>query len=224
MIGQQRHILATLGIDVWIPRKVSCQKNTAPSLWRDQTVDEIVITPPMQFEVTPQPEQQIESIPSTIIQEKIQPDVAELIGRSQIAPTIVTSIPDQAPIIEKEAVVVRSSVQAFELQMYVLENCAILLESSQLSERQQQLWANIQRAKSGQYTELKWPFPLADFQDSRGLAAYIQGFLDVTATHKKILCLGQLNFIQHPNILTLASLDEMLAQPLLKKRLWQLMQ
>jgi hypothetical protein len=41
---------------------------------------------------------------------------------------------------------------------------------------------------------------------------------------KKILCLGQLDFIQHSNILHLASLEEMLAQPLLKRRLWQLMQ
>ena len=36
MIGQQRNRLAALGIDVWIPREVVCQKNTAPSLWRDQ--------------------------------------------------------------------------------------------------------------------------------------------------------------------------------------------
>ena len=40
MIGQQRNILATLGIDVWIPKTQVCQKNNAQSLWRDQAVPE----------------------------------------------------------------------------------------------------------------------------------------------------------------------------------------
>ena len=119
---------------------------------------------------------------------------------------------------------VQCGLQAFELQMYVLESCAILLEGSQLSDAQRTLWQNIQKARLGQYAELKWPFPLVGFQESRGLSSYIQGFLDATATNKKILCLGHLDFIQHSNILHLASLEEMIAQPLLKRRLWQLMQ
>lgn len=76
-------------------------------------------------------------------------------------------------------------MQAFELQMYVLENTAILVESSQLNDEQRQLWRNIQKAKLGQYAELKWPFPLAGFQESRGLSSYIQGFLDASANNKK---------------------------------------
>lgn len=39
MIGQQRNILATLGIDIWIPRTQVCQKNNAHTLWRDQVVE-----------------------------------------------------------------------------------------------------------------------------------------------------------------------------------------
>ena len=35
--------------------------------------------------------------------------------------------------------------------------------------------------------------------------------------NKKILCLSHLDFIQHSAILHLASLEEMIAQPLLKK-------
>ncbi|MGK7823808.1 hypothetical protein ACSRC9_16330, partial [Acinetobacter baumannii] len=38
------------------------------------------------------------------------------------------------------------------------------------------------------------------------------------------LCLGKCAYIQHANIIHLASLKEMLDKPLLKKRLWQLMQ
>lgn len=37
-------------------------------------------------------------------------------------------------VIEKEQIVITAPVQAFELQMYVLENCALLVESSQLND------------------------------------------------------------------------------------------
>ena len=209
MIGRQRNILATLGIDVWIPREVVCEKNIAPSLWRDQEAEQIQSLP-IQFETLaqykPEPVQ-----PITVVEPL---DSVEII----VAPQAVELIRG------KEQVVVTTQVQSFELQMYILENCAILVESSRFNEAQQQLWQNIQKAKMGQYAELKWPFPLADFQESRGLPSYIQGFLDAAAMNKKILCLGHLDFIQHSNILHLASLEEMIAQPLLKRRLWQLMQ
>lgn len=214
MIGQQRNILATLGIDVWIPREVVCQKNTAPSLWRDQIVEETSqsLTPILDVAPTSQ-EIQIASRQTLAITEKEIPQPTEIIAK-----------PVVKEVAEKEQLVITTQIQAFELQMYVLENCAILLESSQLSDAQRQLWQNIQKARLGQYAELKWPFPLAVFQESRGLPSYIQGFLDATASGRKILCLGQLDFIQHSNILHLASLEEMLAQPVLKRRLWQLMQ
>lgn len=214
MIGQQRNVLATLGIDVWIPREVVCQKNTAASLWRDQVVEEVQQAPVLTFETAP------------VVQEiQVTPQTAPVteIERPQQAKVVAEAVVKEA-VVEKEQIVITAQIPAFELQMYVLDNCAILLESSQLNDAQRQLWQNIQKARLGQYAELKWPFPLAAFQESRGLSSYIQGFLDATATSKKILCLGQLDFIQHSNILHLASLEEMLAQPLLKRRLWQLMQ
>ena len=215
MIGRQRNILATMGIDVWIPREVVCEKNIAPSLWRDQEAEQIQSLP-IQFETPVQnkPELQIKHEPVQPITVVEPLDSVEII----VAPQAVELIRG------KEQVVVTTQVQSFELQMYILENCAILVESSRFNEAQQQLWQNIQKAKMGQYAELKWPFPLADFQESRGLPSYIQGFLDAAAMNKKILCLGHLDFIQHSNILHLASLEEMIAQPLLKRRLWQLMQ
>ncbi|ENU94334.1 hypothetical protein F971_00235 [Acinetobacter vivianii] len=214
MIGQQRNVLATLGIDVWIPREVVCQKNTAPSVWRDQVVEEVQQAPVLTFETAPVA-REIQVTPQTAPVTEIE--------RPQQAKVVAEAVVKEA-VVEKEQIVITAQIPAFELQMYVLENCAILLESSQLNDAQRQLWQNIQKARLGQYAELKWPFPLAAFQESRGLSSYIQGFLDATATSKKILCLGQLDFIQHSNILHLASLEEMLAQPLLKRRLWQLMQ
>lgn len=215
MIGQQRNILATLGIDVWIPREVVCQKNTALNLWRDQVVDEVSQSTVLALDSA----LIVEETPVTAVH---TPPITE-IEIPQQTKVVVEPVAKEA-VVEKEQIVITAQIQALELQMYVLDNCAILLESSQLNDAEQQLWQNIQKARLGQYAELKWPFPLAAFQESRGLSSYIQGFIDATATNKKILCLGQLDFIQHSNILHLASLEEMIAQPLLKRRLWQLMQ
>lgn len=212
MIGQQRNRLATLGIDVWIPRNVACQNYTAPSIWRDQGIAaEQLATEVIQFNIASTPTQTVKTITAQV-------PTTDVIKEKPASQEVIAT----APVIPKDDLAVEK-VQAFELQMHILEHCVILLESSQFTQEQQQLWHNIQKAKKGQYAELQWPFPFAAFQDSRGLASYIQGFFDVMAADKKILCLGKLSFIQHPNILHLASIEEMLAQPILKRRLWQLM-
>lgn len=214
MIGQQRNILAAIGIDIWIPKDVVCEKNTAAHLWRDQVVDNHTPIEEISFASNLAEAHDLE-----------QPTISEPVVEVQSRPQEITPKPIiREATTAKPQIVVEGSVQSFELQMYVLENCSILVESSQLNTEQQLLWQNIQKAKLGYYAELKWPFPLAEFQDSRGLPSYIQGFLDATSNNKKILCLGKLEFIQHSNILHLASLEEMISQPLLKKRLWQLMQ
>lgn len=214
MIGQQRNILAAIGIDIWIPKDVVCEKNTTAHLWRDQVVDNHTPIEEISFASDLAEAHDLE-----------QSTISEPIVEVQSQPQEITPKPIiREATTAKPQIVVEGSVQSFELQMYVLENCSILVESSQLNAEQQQLWQNIQKAKLGYYAELKWPFPLAEFQDSRGLPSYIQGFLDATSNNKKILCLGKLEFIQYSNILHLASLEEMITQPLLKKRLWQLMQ
>ena len=219
MMARQREMLATLGIDVWIPRERITQKNTAPTLWRDELANDSS-SHPIRFDVKQhEAEIQLATEQPYSIETKAPKDDFEI---ADISPVVEKQL--EREHLEKEQLIITASIQAFELQMYAMENCVILLESSQLNAAQQKLWRNIQLAKAGQFTELQWPFPLADFQEIRGLSSYIQGFLDAHATQKKILCLGELNFIQHSNIINLASLENMLAQPLLKKQLWQLMQ
>ncbi|ARD28365.1 hypothetical protein [Acinetobacter lactucae] len=211
MIGQQRNILATLGIDVWIPKTQVCQKNNAQSLWRDHAAEEgePIILPSKNDLVLEQPTKpQVNEIP------KVEPEIV-----AQLSVEVTPVVP---PRIEVQASAV--TIASFELQAFALEKCVIFLDVTNLADEEKQLWSNIQKAKIGQYAELKWPFPLASYQDQRGAGSYIQGFLDAVAADKKILCLGECSYIQHANIIHLASLKEMLEKPLLKKRLWQLMQ
>ncbi|MEQ1451644.1 hypothetical protein [Acinetobacter seifertii] len=213
MIGQQRNILATLGIDVWIPRTQVCQKNNAHTLWRDQVVEaHIPINIPVAVDIPA-----FEQGPS----DPELPEVAKVVEEPSIA---IVDVPQPEVVVEKPIVVEREVIAPFELQAYCLEKCVIFVDVTALEKEEKQLWANIQSAKVGHYAELRWPFPLAAYQDQRGVGSYIQGFLDAVAAEKKILCLGKCTYIQHANIIHLASLKEMLDKPLLKKRLWQLMQ
>ncbi|NUF83235.1 hypothetical protein [Acinetobacter seifertii] len=213
MIGQQRNILATLGIDVWIPRTQVCQKNNAHTLWRDQVVEpHIPINIPVAVDIPAF--EQGPSNPELL-------EVAKVVEEPSIA---IVDVPQPKVVVEKPIVVEREAIAPFELQAYCLEKCVIFVDVTALEKEEKQLWANIQKAKVGYYAELRWPFPLAAYQDQRGVGSYIQGFLDAVAAEKKILCLGKCTYIQHANIIHLASLKEMLDKPLLKKRLWQLMQ
>ncbi len=42
MIGHQREVLASLGIDLWVPDFLPSQQNVAASIWRDQSATEII--------------------------------------------------------------------------------------------------------------------------------------------------------------------------------------
>lgn len=213
MIGQQRNILATLGIDIWIPRTQACQKNNAHTVWRDQIVESHtpIIVPTIDVPAFGQK-------PS----KPLLPEAPKVVEQPSIA---IRDVPQSERVIEKPMITVeQEAIAPFELQAYCLEKCVIFVDVTALEKEEKQLWTNIQKAKVGHYAELKWPFPLAAYQDQRGVSSYIQGFLDAVAAEKKILCLGKCAYIQHANLIHLASLKEMLDKPLLKKRLWQLMQ
>ena len=83
---------------------------------------------------------------------------------------------------------------------------------------------NIQRAVQAEFHALQWPFAWTNMQDGRGAASYVQGFLDALSAEKNVLCLGGIPHLQSSKSIQLASLQDMLDQPLLKKRLWQFMQ
>ena len=136
MIGQQRNILAAIGIDIWIPKDVVCEKNTAAHLWRDQVVENNT------------PIEEISFASDLVEAHDLEPIISEPIVEVQSQPQEITPKPIlREATTAKPQIVVEGSVQSFELQMYVLENCSILVESSQLNAEQQQLWQNIQKAK-----------------------------------------------------------------------------
>ena len=208
MMGHQRDILASLGIDIWVSRTAVSQTLPQSSVWRDQAAPEIhsdIIVPAV---VNQQLKQQ-----QPIIHEEPKQEPSP----QHTAVEVV--VPDDIP----EARVMLQ-VEAFSIEALQLPYCVILVESTALSQKQQQLWRNIQHALQAEYHVLQWPFALEVLQDGIGVENYVQGFVDVLSADKNMLILGQLPHFRSEQCLHLASLQEMLDQPLLKKSLWDAIQ
>ncbi len=210
MIGHQRDILATLGIDIWIPRDVACQKMPSSSLWRDQAAAEY------QTEIVlgKTPDALPLGLKADQVLEHIEPFNAAVSTSAEKVAVVAEVIAERAAL----------QIAAFQLQALSLAHCVIVVDTTAISAEQQQLWNNIQHAVLAEYYELQWPFPLMSFQDGHGAESYVQGFLDALSTDKNIIFLGQSAYLKHSKSMHLAGLQEMLDQPLLKKRLWQFMQ
>ena len=213
MIGHQREVLASLGIDLWVPAFLPSQQNATTSIWRDQSTTEIISEI-----VRPQSQPEAKSISEhPLVQNKLphQAPPAE-IATQPIEQEVVTALKEE---IVREAI----HVEAFQLQAVSLEHCALVIEATQLSLEQQQLWQNIVQALPAQKYALNWPFPLLNFQDGRGVQSYIQGFIDGLSQGKTVIALGSIPNANSIKVTQSASLQEMLDQPLLKKALWHMM-
>ncbi len=208
MIGHQRDILATLGIDLWIPRAEPCQPHQ-PAIWRDQSQPEVISEIIL-------PELKVEAAPMS----------APLVSRPVPTPVPVEQIAEQTPpaVVPVEALRELVHVEPFSLQAISLVNCTLVIDASTLNEAAQLLWSNIQRAVTCEFAELNWPFPWVNVEDGRGVESYIQGFMDAMSHEKNIIFLGKVPHYNHSQVIQLASLQNMLEHPILKKRLWQFMQ
>ena len=208
MIGHQRDILATLGIDIWIPKGDVCQQHQV-SIWRDQAPAELhsEIILPQPTQIAP-----VEKAPL------IAPEPVTVEAKAEVkskVPVMVAPIQEQREILH---------IPPFNLQALSLEHCTIVIDATEMTEQTQLLWTNIQRVLQSEFYELNWPFPWVNLQDGRGVESYIQGFLDMKKKKKNIISLGSIPHVTHNKMIQLASLQEMLDQPIHKKRLGQFMQ
>lgn len=218
MIGHDRKILATLGIDIWVPRYTTYPAANSSQIWRDQQIAEQRPNSETQAQRPDQPQfiepaDRLFTAPEVIAKTQIEPETV------QETPQVIHKPVTESPLAAADKV----QIAAFSVQAHNVSHCSILVDATALTEAQQQLWLNIQHSLPGQYHVLEWPFPLPSFQDSRGVHCYVQGFIDAVAYEKSVLSLGDIPHVQHSKVTRLASLQEMLDQPRLKKRLWQFM-
>ena len=229
----QRSLMATMGIDLWVSRSDVQTRPYQNNLYRD--IASIEQSSVIQFDAPQNLSQAIQAPPIQQLVETHATDVAKTDSKSQVEnlslkqnieiqqkseSSVSEQISKQVDFHAEPAI----QLDAFEVQAFCIANCVILVDCTQLTADQLQLWLNIQHAIVGQYYELKWPFPMLQLQDGKGAHIYIQGFIDALKNERKVLSLGQLPHLQATDIIQLASLQEMIDQPILKRRLWQFMQ
>lgn len=207
MMGHQRDIMAALGIDLWIPKDALCLQHQ-PAIWRDQAPAEIISEI-----ILPQTPDVFDSVARQL---DVEP--AEKINSPEILEQ-----PIVAPVVVQEPIIPALQIPAFSIEAIILPKSVLLIDATAVTADQQHLWRNIQRAVTAEFYQLQWPFAWQNMQDGRGAAFYVQGFADALSTDKNVLCLGEVPHLQS-SFIRLASLQEMIDQPLLKKRLWQFMQ
>ena len=210
----QRSILATLGIDVWIPQVDVRVESYIPQNYRDMETSEQTIVTSLEFAIPQKiiPTQPpIQSKPVAIQQNIEKTDIKSTQAKKLI---VSQSIEPLAPNLQ---------IDAFDVQLYALEHCVLLLDATDLNDEQRELWRNIQASMQGREATLHWPFPLINIQDGRGVAQYLQGFIDVCGVEKQLICVGEIPHLNMDQCTVLASLQEMIEQPILKRNLWQAM-
>ena len=212
----QRSILATLGIDVWIPQVDVRVESYIPQNYRDMATSEQTVVTNLEFSIPqkiPPTQPPIQSEPVTIQRNTEKTDIHS--SQLQVKTVAVSqSIEPLAPTLQ---------IDAFDLQLYALEHCVLLLDATDLNDEQRQLWRNIQASMQGREATLHWPFPLINIQDGRGVVQYLQGFIDVYGVEKQLICMGEIPHLNMSQCTVLASLQEMIEQPMLKRNLWQAM-
>ena len=211
MIWHSREVLANLGIDIWVSKGAVCQQLPQFTIWRDKN------TPAVMLDITSHVEI---STTDALLNDPI---LSFEIEQSKQVQTKPEQKEEPIEAVEQE---LRPSVilEPFNIQALVLPHLVILMEGSNINSDQQLLWSNIQRAVQAEFTELNWPFALPELQDGYCVESFIQGFLDVISTEKTVLVLGQVPHYTKSNMMHLASLQEMLDEPLLKRRLWKFIQ
>ena len=223
----QRSILATMGIELWIPKVDVQTRHYENALYRDiaQVERDIAVVPELNTHST-QSDAKLENqnVQPSQIEKAHQPEVSLLKRNPETQQIEEVSAPEHIQQQTNFTVEPALQIAPFEIQAYCIESCVIFVDCTQINADQFTLWGNIQQALVGQFYDLKWPFPMLQLQDGRGAAMYIQGFVDALRQERKVISLGQLPYLNNTEMFELASLQEMIEQPLLKRRLWQFMQ
>ena len=201
--------MAAMGIDLWVPKAAPCQQHS-PAIWRDQSAPEVI----SEIILKNRPEQPVAVTPPQLKQSVDVPS----------SPVVEAKVEQVEPVVPPTEIRPALNILAFNLEAICLAHCVVLIDSTELTADQQLLWSNIQRAVRSDFFALQWPFGWINLQDGRGAESYVQGFLDAMSLDKNVICLGDIPHLNSAKVYPLASLQQMIEQPLLKKRLWQFMQ
>lgn len=227
-----QQLLHTLGVTRWAGRQVLLQQHAPAPLWGREPLAEPAPAPvaplvpaAMVPAVSQQPVTEPFPVPSVRRPQPV-PTVPEPVSPPEPAPEPVAAAPRKPA--EKTEPTASVSTLRFGLQAWVLNaGWIVLADEPTLQDPQaQQLWQQIGLA-FGQKTprQFYWPMALGErWQQDQGAAAALEGFLFGLGPTQRVGLLGQLpDQVCGDRLERLPSLNELLAEPLRKRTLLQLL-
>ena len=245
-----RQRLAEMGIDLWVSRQARTE-NVSTSIWHDAATTSIStrhnVTETSILAEQHNPVDLVELAANTtalnpepissnaVVDESSAPKPSAQKASTQKAAIQKASVQTPSSTIPSaqtghtepeqhapETAMVGATTDSWHLELCVLEHVVLMVDASTLNIEQRQLWQNILTSLNGNFAQLQWPSAFRDWQDARGVAFYLAGFLAVHAAQKTQLLLGNHAVLEMMLQATpMPSLAEMLQQPLTKKQLWQ---
>lgn len=219
MTPHARAVLSALNIPVWGARQAIAQTIAPVAVWRDQPppTPERVATPkaaPAIVKVQPAIE------PAAIVTPPAPPQHMPL-TRLPVAPEAHPLV-DRAPM---EAVAPQDLLR-FGVEVLQLRSWLLLVPTQALEDHAcRQLWEQLHGVFAG--TRVEWFWPLAEgarWQHAPYAAVALQGLLACLHPHARVGLMGELpDQVLPDRVERLPSLAALIAQPLHKRTLWQLL-
>lgn len=246
MLARDRAILAALGVPLWAPRGLPLRDHPPVALWRDQSPSLVELSSSVSVVSAPVSVQRTaantvaattlpRAMPSTAINDRLNAPSSTPIQSTQ--PTQQKTQQIQTPQIEGATIATVQTrpdsaqtlepVLRFSVQLRQLGAWWVLLPEQALDdERQAKLWRNICLAFAEPVPQVFiWPLAAGSrWQRNDTAAAALAGFLFAHVGAAQVGLMGELDDRVCPDRLArLPSLAELLAEPLKKRALWQLL-
>ncbi|SDB85429.1 hypothetical protein SAMN05421733_102221 [Acinetobacter boissieri] len=220
MSQQQRHLLNSMGVDVWILKETQPKSFVATQFWRDQAYEKFDLNEPV---IEPLPTLQNIVVEKPHLQSKhdIQILNEEIIGltkdQHQTRSLEVTSVHEVTSEIALQ-------ILPFTLALLTIDQCSILLNYTELLAQEKIFVESLRSALGATITELRWPINLADFQQSDYVNSYVNGFIDSTSLGQRIILLGGLPKVLDLDIaIKTVGITDLINNPKEKRVLWEML-
>ncbi|MBF7684618.1 hypothetical protein I2F17_02060 [Acinetobacter sp. B10A] len=213
MLQQQRHLLHSMGVDVWIVKDTQPKNFSAEQFWRNQSS--------AFFELE---DQQPSIIKQDLISEKdtrqkhiqIQTKVLDDLQKNEDLMHVESVLTPEMP-----QALVQQVIPPFTLILLSTDQYSLLLNVTEISVQEKIFLENLTYALAATSTNLHWPPNLPDFQQGCFANSYVKGFVDHVSLDKEVILLGQLpSSINLEVKKNMPSMTDIINDPTQKRALW----
>lgn len=219
MSQQKRHLLHSMGIDVWILKDTQSKNFVAMQFWRDQPCEDMDINEPIIQQPPPiqivtaldRRTQSKQGINKTFSENKVRSDQEKTVVESVLADDYTLGVVPQVKVLP------------FTLALLTTNKCSILLNYTNLAAEEKVFVDSLAHALNAKMLQLHWPINFFDFQHNDHVSSYVKGFIESRTSLQQIILLGRLpEVVQLDLKKNIIYINDLIKNPMQKKLLWEM--